>query len=597
MPHPYFPHPKTLTPKPSPQNPHPKTLTPKPSPQPSPQPSPHNPHPTHNPPPPQAGSYVLKQQGHFFAEVHCLAYSPGGSVIATGGGDNKVKLWSPASGYCFVTFSEHTGPVMDIAFVPHGRAFVSASLDGTVRAYDLIRYRNFQTLVSPTPAQFVCVAVEGSGEIICAGSRDTLLIYVWNLQTAQLLEVLSGHEAPVSCLAFGAGSGGVGAFLASGSWDKTVRIWDFVSSSAAIDVLQHDSDVLAIAFQSDGALLASATLDGGISLWDAKEAEQVGAIDGRADVAGGRSLLSKVTAKNSSSGKCFRSLAFSADGTCLLAGGGSKFVCLYDVGEKLLLRKYVLSNNAALDGVRMHLNSAHQTEAGPVEDLVLDEDSDDPSAPPRPPRELGRRSERVTRLAARCACVRFSPDSRSWAAASTEGLLIYALDEDVRFDPSDLELTTTPASVSAAVRDEEYARALPMSLCLNEPALIRAVWCAVPPAQLPLVAQTLPAPYLERFMRFLAAELESTRHFHLLLLWVQQLLLSHGQRIRDEPSRFEVSLRALAKGTRLRADELIQMCNSNTFSLTFLEDQLARHLDLTETETTGAASSHPAAVS
>merc|ERR1712070_1182510 len=97
-------------------------------------------------------------------------------------------------------------------------------------------------------------------------------------------------------------------------------------------------------------------------------------------------------------------------------------------------------------------------------------------------------------------------------------------DEDVRFDPSDLELTTTPASVSAAVRDEEYARALPMSLCLNEPALIRAVWCAVPPAQLPLVAQTLPAPYLERFMRFLAAELESTRHFHLLLLWVQQLL-------------------------------------------------------------------------
>ena len=123
------------------------------------------------------------------------------------------------------------------------------------------------------------------------------------------------------------------------------------------------------------------------------------------------------------------------------------------------------------------------------------------------------------------------------------------------------------------------------------------MWCAVPPAQLPLVAQTLPAPYLERFMRFLAAELESTRHFHLLLLWVQQLLLSHGQRIRDEPSRFEVSLRALAKGTRLRADELIQMCNSNTFSLTFLEDQLARHLDLTETETTGAASSHPAAVS
>ena len=50
-------------------------------------------------------SYVLKQQGHFFAEIHALAYSPAGSVIATAGGDNKVKLWSPSSGYCFVTFT------------------------------------------------------------------------------------------------------------------------------------------------------------------------------------------------------------------------------------------------------------------------------------------------------------------------------------------------------------------------------------------------------------------------------------------------------------------------------------------------------------
>ena len=156
----------------------------------------------------QAESYVLKQQGHFFAEIHCLAYSPGGAIIATGGGDSKVKLWSPASGFCFVTFGEHTAPVVDLAFVPHGRALVSASLDGTVRAFDLLRYRNFQTLVTPTPVQFGCVAVDPSGEIVCAGSRDTYNVYVWNLQTAHLLETLSGHESPVSCLAFGASGSG-----------------------------------------------------------------------------------------------------------------------------------------------------------------------------------------------------------------------------------------------------------------------------------------------------------------------------------------------------------------------------------------------------
>ena len=50
-------------------------------------------------------SYVLKQQGHYFAEVNALAFSPAGSVIASAGGDGKVKLWSPTSGFCFATFT------------------------------------------------------------------------------------------------------------------------------------------------------------------------------------------------------------------------------------------------------------------------------------------------------------------------------------------------------------------------------------------------------------------------------------------------------------------------------------------------------------
>lgn len=130
----------------------------------------------------QSETYVLKQQGHYFAEVSALAYSPGGTVIATAGGDGKVKLWSPATGFSIATFDQHTAAVVDLSFVPHGRALVTASLDGTVRAFDLMRYRNFQTFVSPTPAQFNCVAVEPSGEMVCAGSRDTLLIYLWSLQ-------------------------------------------------------------------------------------------------------------------------------------------------------------------------------------------------------------------------------------------------------------------------------------------------------------------------------------------------------------------------------------------------------------------------------
>lgn len=63
----------------------------------------------------------------------------------------QVKMWAPATGMCFVTFSGHTGPVTAVAFLPHSGAVVSASLDGTVRAWDLLRYRNFRTLTTPSP--------------------------------------------------------------------------------------------------------------------------------------------------------------------------------------------------------------------------------------------------------------------------------------------------------------------------------------------------------------------------------------------------------------------------------------------------------------
>ena len=107
----------------------------------------------------QSETFVLKQQGHYYA-ISSLEFSPDGSVIATGGDDGKVKLWSVTSGFCFVTFSDHTSAITDICYVKGSHAIVSASLDGTVRAFDLVRYRNFRTLTTPTPVQFTCVTCD-----------------------------------------------------------------------------------------------------------------------------------------------------------------------------------------------------------------------------------------------------------------------------------------------------------------------------------------------------------------------------------------------------------------------------------------------------
>ena len=91
----------------------------------------------------QSESYILRQQGHAFPPT-ALAYSPDGQTIVTGGDDSRVKLWNVASGFCYVTFTEHTAPVTAVQFGTNGQVVLSASKDGTVRAFDMLRYRNFR---------------------------------------------------------------------------------------------------------------------------------------------------------------------------------------------------------------------------------------------------------------------------------------------------------------------------------------------------------------------------------------------------------------------------------------------------------------------
>lgn len=81
----------------------------------------------------------LKAESHA-RHMTSLAYSPDGLHLATGGHDAKVKVWRVASGRTLVTFSEHTAPVTAVAFpASKAKVVVSASLDGTVRAHDLVR--------------------------------------------------------------------------------------------------------------------------------------------------------------------------------------------------------------------------------------------------------------------------------------------------------------------------------------------------------------------------------------------------------------------------------------------------------------------------
>ena len=72
---------------------------------------------------------------------------------------------------------------------------------------------------------------------------------------------------------------------------------------------------------------------------------------------------------------------------------------------------------------------------------------------------------------------------RSWAATSTEGLLIYSLDHNLVFDPYDLEMEITPSNVKKTLQEEDYSTAVMLAFRLNEHALIQEVLENIPVKQ------------------------------------------------------------------------------------------------------------------
>lgn len=74
-----------------------------------------------------------------------------------------------------------------------------------------------------------------------------------------------------------------------------------------------------------------------------------GTIDGRRDLRGGRKSTDVFTAEHNMEGRYFKSVCYSADGDFVLAAGMSKYVCIYDIKSKVIVRKYPLSQNLSLE--------------------------------------------------------------------------------------------------------------------------------------------------------------------------------------------------------------------------------------------------------
>lgn len=517
----------------------------------------------------QSESYILKQQGHFDS-TNCVCYSPDGSRVVSASDDGKIKVWDIVSGFCLVTLHEHTAAVTGLRFAKRGQVLFSSSLDGTVRAWDLIRFRNFRTFTASERVQFNCLAVDPSGEVVVAGSQDSFEIFVWSVQTAQLLDSLSGHEGPVSCLAFGNES----SVLASASWDRTIRIWSIFGRSQNVEPIEVQSDVLGLSMRPDSKEVAVTTLDGHITIFDVEEAKQLHMIDGRKDIIKGRHLGDRFAAKNSARAAYFSTIDYAFDGFSLVAGGNNNSLCLYDIANEVLLKRFVVSQNMKFDGTLQQLNSKRMTEAGSLD--LIDRDGENSDLEDRidsslPGSQRGDPSARNVRPSVRVTSVSFSPTASAFTAASTEGLLVYSVDETLQFDPFDLEVDITPKSTIESLDEKEYLTALVMAFRLNENYLIQRVYETVPVQDIQLVCAGIPTVYLERILSFIGAMAMESPHMEHNIKWIQCLLTSHGSHISGHRHQFASAMRLLQRFLNRVAKDVVEIAKQNGHMATYLQ--------------------------
>ncbi|CAH6723075.1 periodic tryptophan protein 2 [[Candida] jaroonii] len=517
----------------------------------------------------QSESYILRQQGHFDSINH-ICYSPDGSRIVTGSDDGKIKVWDNRSGFCLMTFDQHKSSITGLQYSKRGQVLFSSSLDGTVRAFDLIRYRNFRTFTATERIQFNCLAVDPSGEIVCAGSQDKFDIFVWSVQTGQLLDSLAGHEGPISCLSFGVEN----SILASSSWDNTIRIWNIFNRTQTVEPIEVHSDVLSLSMRPDSKELAISTLDGHITIFDVEKAEQIHLIDGKRDIIGGRYLQDRFESKNSARSKFFTTIDYSFDGNFLIAGGNNNSICLYDIETEVLLKKFKVSQNMKLDGTLEKLNSSQLKDGGSIE--LIDRDGENSDLEDRldfslPGTSKGDASLRSVRPSVKVNSIKFNPTISAFAAGSTEGLLVYSVDNEILFDPFELDIDITPKTIIETLEEKDYLKALIMSFRLNEIKLINTIYESIPLKDINLICKDLPVVYLEKFLKFIGEKSIDSVHLEFNLIWIKNLLISHGQYIMKNKHTFNHSIKLINRFLSKLAKDIVKVSKTNDSFTDFLQ--------------------------
>jgi WD40 repeat protein len=390
--------------------------------------------------------------------VHRVTFSPDGQLLASADEAGTILLWDIAAGapapsplhrytlpplHDYATVETAVPPLISLDFSPDSRTLASSSGGKAVLLWDVSErarvagghLRHALAAPAPTQQQHTCVAFSPAGpagHTIATGNADTSITLwsgMWNSVSGTLTHTaalsatanpltLQGHTNGVTSVAFSPD----GALLASGSLDDTILVWDLQAAQAVTETQQppppgeiapldpplqgHTDGVTDIAFSPDGSLLASASLDGSVLLWDTQTwTPREPPLQGHAFAV-------------------YR-VAFSPDGSLLATGGKDTTVIVWDLATNQPL-------GAPLEG---HTEAVHALAFSPDGSLLASRSSDNViilwdmesrqgvALPASMPAAQGQQST-TSREGYPAMSLTFSADGRMLASGDSSGNLI-----------------------------------------------------------------------------------------------------------------------------------------------------------------------------
>lgn len=183
-------------------------------------------------------------------------------------------------------------------------------------------HSNFSnTTFTKTISNVSSLAFSPNGQLIAATGERTGEICFWRASDSQLSFICKGHKSLVNSLVFSPNS----KFLASGSDDKTIRLWDIENRQCISTLESHESAVLSVDFHRNNCLLASGGQDHTIKIWNIEQRDCFKTLSGHEN--------------------WVQSVAFSPDGNLLASGSEDSTVKIWDIKTGQCLK--TLSGHAA----------------------------------------------------------------------------------------------------------------------------------------------------------------------------------------------------------------------------------------------------------